>query len=42
LLFLVILFVGVIIFLAFYINSVLDRREERRMKRDGKGPREPL
>ncbi len=38
-LFLVVLFVGLIIFLAFYINSVLDRREERRLRKELEGPR---
>ena len=41
-LFLVVLFVGLIIFLAFYINSALDKREERRLKRELEDPREPL
>ncbi len=41
-LFLVVLFVGLVIFLAFYINSVLDKREEKRLKRELEGPRKPL
>jgi hypothetical protein len=41
-LFLVVLFVGLIIFLAFYLNWLLDKREERRLKRDSGKPREPL
>ena len=31
---LVVIFVGIIILLAFYLNSVLDRRAERRLKRE--------
>ncbi len=41
-LFLVVLFVALVIFLAFYINSVLDKREEKRLKRELEGPRKPL
>ena len=41
-LFFVVLFVGLIVLLAFFINSALDRREERRLKRDLEGPRKPL
>jgi uncharacterized membrane protein len=35
-LFLVVLFVGLIIFLAFYLNALLDRREEKRLAADAK------
>lgn len=41
-LFLVVLFVGLVIFLAFYINSVLDKRQERRLRRESEDPRKPL
>ncbi len=41
-LFLVVLFVAFIIFLAFYINHALDKREERRLRKELEGPREPL
>ncbi len=41
-LFLVVLFVGLVIFLAFYINFVLDRREERRLRKELEGKRKPL
>jgi hypothetical protein len=34
LLYLVVIFVGLIIFLAFYLNTVLDRREEKKFRRD--------
>jgi protein-S-isoprenylcysteine O-methyltransferase Ste14 len=41
-LFLVVVFVGLIIFLAFYLNALLDRREEKRLRKDsekkGRGP----
>ena len=33
---LALLFVGVIIVIAFYLNSVLDKREVRRLSRDAK------
>jgi uncharacterized membrane protein len=38
-LFLVVLFVGLIIFLAFYLNAVLDRREEKRLAADAEKKR---
>lgn len=31
---LAVLFVGMIVLLAFFLNSVLDRREEKRLKRE--------
>jgi len=31
---LVVIFVGIIVLLAFYLNSVLDKRAERRLKRE--------
>ena len=39
-LFLVVLFVGLIVLLAFFINSALDKREERRLKRKLEEPRD--
>ena len=37
---LAVLFVGMIVLLAFYLNSVLDRRAERRLKRESEKRRE--
>jgi ABC-type transport system involved in Fe-S cluster assembly fused permease/ATPase subunit len=34
LLFLVVLFVAVIVFLAFYLNTLLDRRAEKRLREE--------
>ena len=31
---LVVIFVGIIVLLAFYLNSVLDKRTEKRLKRE--------
>jgi hypothetical protein len=41
-LFLVVLFVGLIIFLAFYLNALLDRREEKRLRTDSEKRHGPL
>ena len=40
-LFLVVLFVALIIFLAFYLNALLDRREEKRLGGDSGKRRGP-
>ena len=39
-LFLVVLFVGLIVLLAFFINSVLDKREEKRLRKELEEPPE--
>jgi hypothetical protein len=41
-LFLVVLFVGLIIFLAFYLNALLDRREEKKLRADSEKRHGPL
>ena len=41
-LFLVILFVAVIVFLAFYLNALLDRREEKRLREEAERRRDSL
>ncbi len=38
---LVVIFVGIIVLLAFYLNSVLDKRAERRIKRELEDSGEP-
>ena len=38
---LAVLFVGIIVLLAFYLNSMLDRREEKRLKRESEKPGRP-
>jgi protein-S-isoprenylcysteine O-methyltransferase Ste14 len=42
LLFLVILFVALIVFIAFYLNALLDRREEKRLREKADRRRDSL